>query len=64
MYLFGILEIALGVPESAEGFRSGAELRVEIPALLRVSRAPVVPHWRSCGQGSAGLYAKGFRGEG
>lgn len=31
MYLFGILQIALGVPESTEGFRFGVELHVEIP---------------------------------
>lgn len=31
MYLFGILKIALGVPESTEGFRFGVELHVEIP---------------------------------
>lgn len=37
MYLFGILKIALGVPERTEGFRFGAELHVEIPAPLQVS---------------------------
>lgn len=31
MYLFGILKIALGDPESTEGFRFGVELHVEIP---------------------------------
>lgn len=29
MYLFGILKIALGVPEGTEGFRFGAEFHVE-----------------------------------
>lgn len=64
MYLFGILQIALGVPEGTEGFRFGAELRVEIPALLQVSGAPVVCRRRSRRQGSAGLHVKGLRGEG
>jgi len=48
MYLFGILKIALGVPESTEGFRFGAGLRVEIPAPLPVSRVPVKHQWRRC----------------
>lgn len=38
MYLFGILKIALGVPESTEGFRFGTGLLVEIPAPLPASR--------------------------
>lgn len=41
MCLFGILKIALGVPAGTEGFRFGAEMHVEIHALLQVSRTPV-----------------------
>lgn len=68
MYLLGILKIALGVPESTEGFRFGVELHMEILSVPQVSRVPVEKmlaglHWvLAMGRGED--HIKGFCGEG
>lgn len=65
MYLLGILKIALGVPESTEGFRFGVELHVELPfTASSVQGTSGEDAGRVLGRGRGEELHQGFCGEG